>query len=59
MTKNNIGKYIEVEQNLEMYYESMGSGDPIIFIPGWTFTTELFEHQMQHFSKTHQAITYV
>lgn len=50
------GQYIEVEPSVEIYYEDRGSGSPIIFIPGWTFTTELFTHQMEHFSKTHRAI---
>ncbi len=50
------GQYIEVEPGVEIYYEDRGSGSPIIFIPGWTFTTELFTHQMGHFSKTHRAI---
>jgi non-heme chloroperoxidase len=50
------GQYIEVEPGVEIYYEDRGTGSPIIFIPGWTFTTEVFEHQMAHFSKTHRAI---
>ena len=51
------GQYMEVEPGVEIYYEDQGSGRPIIFIPGWTFTTELFAHQMSHFSKTYRAIT--
>lgn len=50
------GQYIEVEPGVEIYYEDRGTGSPIIFIPGWTFTTELFVHQMEHFSKTRRAI---
>ena len=51
------GQYIEVEPGVELYYEDRGTGSPIIFIPGWTFTTEVFTHQMEYFSKTHRAIT--
>ena len=50
------GQYIEVESGVEIYYEDRGTGSPMIFIPGWTFTTELFVHQMEHFSKTQRAI---
>ena len=52
------GQYFEVEPGVEIYYEDRGSGTPVLFIPGWTFTTELFANQMAHFSKTHRAITY-
>ena len=50
------GQYLEVDAGVEIYYEDRGTGSPIIFIPGWTFTSDLFEHQMEHFSKTHRAI---
>lgn len=48
--------YIEVEPGVEIYYEEQGSGSPLVFIPGWTFTTEVFERQFEHFSKTHRVI---
>jgi non-heme chloroperoxidase len=50
------GNYIEVEPGVEIYYEDRGTGTPIVFVPGWTFTTEVFVHQMEHFSKTHRVI---
>ena len=50
------GQYIEVEPGIEIYYEDRGKGSPIIFITGWTFTTEAFAHQLEHFSKTHRTI---
>ena len=50
------GQYIEVEPGVEIYYEERGTGSPIIFLPGWTFTTELFTHQLEHFSKSYRAI---
>lgn len=56
-THNQVGQYIEVEPGVEIYYEDKGAGSPILFIPGWTFTTEVYKHQMEHFSKTHRAIT--
>ena len=51
------GNYIEVEPGVEIYYEEKGTGTPIVFVPGWTFTTEAFVHQIEHFSKAHRVIT--
>lgn len=56
-TSNKVGQYIEIEPGVEIYYEDKGTGSPILFIPGWTFTTEVYTHQMAYFSKTHRAIT--
>lgn len=50
------GNYLEVEPGVEIYYEDKGAGTPIVFVPGWTFTTEVFIHQIEHFSKTHRVI---
>ncbi|TQR21425.1 alpha/beta fold hydrolase [Psychrobacillus vulpis] len=50
------GKYIEVDSGVELFVQDVGHGDPIIFIPGFTFTTEVFIHQVEHFSKTNRVI---
>jgi non-heme chloroperoxidase len=50
------GKYIEIEPGVEIYYEDRGTGTPIVFVPGWTFTTDVFIHQIEHFSRTHRVI---
>ncbi|OCA85754.1 haloperoxidase [Bacillus sp. FJAT-27225] len=50
------GKYIEVEPGVELFVEDAGSGEPIVFIPGFTFTTEVFSKQLEHFSKTNRTI---
>lgn len=50
------GKYIEVEPGVEIFVEDVGIGEPIIFIPGWTFTSEVFYKQVAHFRKTHRVI---
>ncbi|MBM7662901.1 pimeloyl-ACP methyl ester carboxylesterase [Bacillus mesophilus] len=48
--------YIEVEPGVELYVLEAGEGEPIVFIPGFTFTTEVFQEQLRHFSKTHRTI---
>ncbi|WP_043931712.1 alpha/beta fold hydrolase [Bacillus sp. EB01] len=55
MTSRN-GKYIEVEPGVELFVQDSGSGEPIVFIPGFTFTTEVFSKQLEHFSKTNRTI---
>jgi non-heme chloroperoxidase len=52
------GSYLEVDPGVELYYEDVGAGTPLIFIPGWTFTTEMFAHQKAHFRKTHRVVTF-
>ncbi|WP_249312870.1 alpha/beta fold hydrolase [Lederbergia citrea] len=50
------GKYIEVGPGVEIFVQDIGEGEPIVFIPGWTFTTEVFSKQLAHFSKTNRVI---
>ncbi len=52
------GSFFETEPGLELYYEVSGEGSPLVFVPGWTFSTEVFDHQVAHFSKTHQVISF-
>ncbi|WRP06302.1 alpha/beta hydrolase [Rossellomorea aquimaris] len=51
-----MNTYIEVEPGIELFVQNTGSGEPIVFIPGFTFTTEVFNEQVKHFSKTHRTI---
>lgn len=50
------GKYIEVGPGAELFVQDVGSGDPLVLIPGWTFSSEVFSAQIAHFSKTHRVI---
>lgn len=50
------GKYVEVGPGVELFVEDVGQGEPIVFIPGFTFTTEVFSKQVDHFSKTNRVI---
>jgi len=52
------GQYVRVSPDLELYYEEAGSGTPIIFIPGWSGTTEFFKSQIIYFSSDYRAIVY-
>ena len=50
------GKYVSIDPGVEIFIQDIGSGDPIVFIPGFTFTTEVFEKQVEYFSKTNRVI---
>ncbi len=52
------GSFLEVEPGIELYYEDSGEGIPLVFVPGWTMTTEVFYHQAAHFSKTHRVVSF-
>lgn len=50
------GKFFEVEPNVDIYYEDRGIGTPIIFVPGLSFSSEMFEHQIDYFSQNYRVI---
>ncbi len=52
------GSYFEIEPGVELYYEVSGKGPPLVFVPGWTFSTEFFKHQITRFSKTHCVVSF-
>ena len=54
-------EYLKLSSDLTIHYEKSGSGDiTIIFIPGWTMSTDVFVHQLNHFegSTKFTALTY-
>ncbi|MCP4233147.1 MAG: alpha/beta hydrolase [Aestuariibacter sp.] len=52
------GAYLEVEPGVDIYYEEVGEGPALVLVPGWTFTTKVFENQFARFSKTHRVISF-
>ncbi len=52
------GGYLEVEPGVEIYYEEKGQGPALVLVPGWTFTTKVFENQVDAFAKTHRVISF-
>lgn len=49
-------KYFTVDTDIELHYLDSGEGDAIVFIPGLSYSGEIFTHQIEHFSKTHRVI---
>jgi pimeloyl-ACP methyl ester carboxylesterase len=53
--------YVEIDESLRIYYEQEGLGQQaIVFIPGWTMSSRIFKHQLNHFkqSKKYKAIAF-
>jgi pimeloyl-ACP methyl ester carboxylesterase len=56
-----VDDYARVSDDLTIHYRSTGSGPlTIIFVPGWTMSTEVFEHELAHLedSKEVRAVAY-
>lgn len=56
-----VHEYVKLSNDLTIHYEASGEGDiAVIFVPGWTMTTRVFEHQLVHLvgSERFKAITY-
>ena len=51
-------RYLEIEPGVELYVEETGTGRPLVLIPGWTMTTEVFARQVPHFAERYRVVTY-
>jgi len=47
------GERLKVSDDLTLYYETSGRGaTPIVFVPGWTMSSAVFERQRAHFANS-------
>ena len=53
-----MGARIQIDKDLEIYYEDYGKGDAIIFIPGLTCTTEFFVNNLDVLADNNRIISY-
>jgi len=56
-----IDGYAKISDDLTIHYQTAGTGKiAIVFIPGWTMSTKVFEHQLSHFENSSEftAISY-
>ncbi|MFT3723348.1 MAG: alpha/beta hydrolase [Hyphomonadaceae bacterium] len=46
------GKFVTVDSTagVQLYFEEAGSGDPVVFVPGWIMTSRYFDRQLKYFS---------
>ncbi len=50
------GNYVQTKDDARLYYEESGSGQTIIFVPGWTFPHDVFDRQISYFSKHYHVV---
>jgi len=49
------GNRFKVSDDLTLYYETTGKGViPIVFVPGWTMSSAVFERQRDHFADSNR-----
>ncbi len=48
--------YVEVAPGVELFYREAGSGQPLVLIPGWTFSSTIFERQLEGLSDRYRVI---
>jgi non-heme chloroperoxidase len=49
-------KYFQTSDSVRFRYLVAGSGEALIFIPGWTMTAEIWELQIEYFARTNMVI---
>jgi pimeloyl-ACP methyl ester carboxylesterase len=50
--------FCEVEKDVRLYYETFGSGTPLVFVHGGGMSHEFWEQQTYHFAESHQVVAY-
>jgi len=48
--------YINIQDDVRLFYQDSGRGQTLILIPGWTMSSEIFKAQIAHFSKKYRVI---
>jgi len=48
--------YFDLEDDVQLYYEELGHGQPVIFIHGVWMSSRFFQKQMGYFSERYEAI---
>ena len=50
--------FCEVEKGVRLYYETFGSGEPLVFVHGGGISHEFWEQQTYAFADSHQVLAY-
>ena len=53
-----MGNQLEISESLQLHYLDKGKGQPLVFIPGWTCTTEFFCNNLDELAKTYRVLAY-
>lgn len=50
------GHYAPISRDVSLFYQDSGKGQVILFVPGWTMSSEIFKSQISHFDKKYRVI---
>jgi len=48
--------YAKISDDVSLYYQEAGTGPVLLFIPGWTMSSDIFKAQIQYFSEKYHVI---
>src|SRR3989304_3120188 len=48
--------FVTTPDGVKIHYVEAGTGQAILFVPGWTMPAWIWEKQIAHFSKTHRVV---
>ncbi len=51
-------EHLPLDDGVQIAYAREGTGEPLVLVPGWTVSGEVFEHQIAEFGGAFQAITF-
>lgn len=52
-------EYVKISDDLSLRYQKSGHGPiPIVFVPGWTMSSEVFAKQLEHFANSDKFTFY-
>lgn len=49
--------YLRLRDGTPLWYEDEGEGPPLVFVPGWTFTTSVWRQQLEALAASHRVIS--
>ncbi|MFB9991618.1 alpha/beta fold hydrolase [Deinococcus oregonensis] len=52
------GSFVTVDPGVQLYVQQLGTGQPVIFVPGWTMTGDFFQKQLPVFAQQYRAVTF-
>ena len=50
-------RYAQLSKDVKLFYHDSGKGPVMVFVPGWTMSSEVFKAQMAYFNKKYRVIT--
>lgn len=48
--------YLDIGGGVEIHYREAGAGRTLLFVPGWTFSSAIFEHQLSGLSDRYRVV---